>query len=158
MPSTVARSGATAASCRVPQSWSRLLMAPAERADVIVDFTRVPVGTTVTLLNIGPDSPFGGGEPNVDFPPADPQTTGAVMQFRVRPSRSIDRSAPPETLALSPAVTPQPATARLRRVSLNELDSSTVNVDTVAYLREQHGDIANLYLRDRRRNEGEDLP
>src|SRR5262245_32668351 len=112
-----------------PGKLSRLLMAPAERADVIVDFTRVPVNTTITLLNIGPDSPFGGGEPGVDFPPADPQTTGAVMQFRVRPSKSVDRSASPETLALASAsVTPQPATARLRRVSLNELDSSTVNV------------------------------
>ncbi len=38
-------------------------MAPAERADVIVDFTRVPVGTELFLINEGPDEPFGGGVP-----------------------------------------------------------------------------------------------
>ena len=53
-----------------PARLTQLLIAPAERADVIVDFTRVPVGTTITLLNIGPDSPFGGGVPGVDFPVA----------------------------------------------------------------------------------------
>ena len=52
---------------------SQLLMGPAERADVIVDFTRVPVGTTVTLLNIGPDSPFGGGVSGVDYDPSIPR-------------------------------------------------------------------------------------
>ena len=35
-------------------------MGPAERADVIVDFTNVPVGKSVTLVNVGPDAPFGG--------------------------------------------------------------------------------------------------
>ena len=108
---------------------TRLLMGPAERADVIVDFTRVPVGTVITLLNVGPDSPFGGGVPGVDFPVADPQTTGGVMQFRVRSSRSVDRSTPPDRLP-QVAIPPQAATGRLRRVSLNELDSSTVNVVT----------------------------
>ncbi len=58
-------------------------MGPAERADVIVDFTNVPVGNHV-LGNIGPDEPFGGGTPGVDFAVADPVTTGQVMQFRRR--------------------------------------------------------------------------
>ena len=58
-------------------------MAPAERADVIVDFPAFPPGTTINLLNVGPDEPFGGGIPGVDFDPADPDTTGQVMQFRV---------------------------------------------------------------------------
>jgi len=110
-----------------PAKLTRLLMAPAERADVIVDFTRVPVGTTITLLNVGPDSPFGGGVPGLDFPVADPQTTGGVMQFRVRASRSVDRSVSPDRLPLTATVAPT-AAGRLRRVSLNELESSTVNV------------------------------
>jgi FtsP/CotA-like multicopper oxidase with cupredoxin domain len=113
-----------------PARLAQLLIAPAERADVIVDFTNVPVGTTVTLLNIGPDSPFGGGVPGVDYPSADPLTTGAIMEFRVRPSRSVDASVAPEKLsnlaAASPAAAPNGA--KLRRVSLNELDSATVNV------------------------------
>ena len=41
---------------------NRLLMGLAERADLIVDFTNVPVGNYV-LGNVGPDEPFGGGEP-----------------------------------------------------------------------------------------------
>src|SRR5205814_3769765 len=50
-----------------PVQLDRLLMAPAERADVIVDFTGVPVGTEIVLLNVGPDEPFGGGEPGSEF-------------------------------------------------------------------------------------------
>ena len=46
----------------------------AERADVIMDFTNIPVGTEITLLNLGPDEPFGGGIPGEDF---DPMVTGA---------------------------------------------------------------------------------
>ena len=41
---------------------NHLLMGLAERADVIVDFTDVPVGSYV-LGNLGPDEPFGGGVP-----------------------------------------------------------------------------------------------
>jgi bilirubin oxidase len=45
---------------------NELLMAPAERADVIMDFTNVPVGTEIVLMNMGPDEPFGGGVPGVE--------------------------------------------------------------------------------------------
>jgi len=46
-----------------PVELEQLLMGPAERADVIVDFTNVSVGTEIILRNLGPDEPFGGGEP-----------------------------------------------------------------------------------------------
>jgi spore coat protein A len=113
-----------------PAPLTQLLLAPAERADVIVDFARVPIGTTITLLNIGPDSPFGGGVSGVDYPPADPQTTGGVMQFRVRPSRTADLSTPPQRLSGLVAAAPSqpPRGAKLRRLSLNELDSQAVKV------------------------------
>jgi len=62
---------------------AQLLVALAERADVIVDFRGLADGTAVTLLNIGPDEPFGGGIPGMDFGPADPDTTGQVMKFVV---------------------------------------------------------------------------
>lgn len=107
---------------------TQLLMGPGERADLIVDFTNVPVGTTIMLLNIGPDSPFGGGVSGIDYPPADPQTTGAVMQFRVGPSRTTDASVPADRLSGLAADVPSTAGAKLRRVSLNELDSTTVKV------------------------------
>ena len=63
---------------------NRLLMGPAERADLIVDFTNVPAGDHV-LRNVGPDEPFGGGDPGIDFEQADPDSTGQVMAFRVVP-------------------------------------------------------------------------
>src|SRR5256885_9324594 len=52
----------------------------------------LPVGTEILLLNLGPDEPFGGGVPGVDFAPSDPNTTGQVMQFRVVAPQSFDSS------------------------------------------------------------------
>lgn len=52
----------------------RLLLAPGERADVIVDFTPF-AGKTVTLTN-NAKAPFPSGMA------ADPQTTAQIMQFR----------------------------------------------------------------------------
>jgi spore coat protein A, manganese oxidase len=82
---------------------NRLLMGLAERADLIVDFTNVAVGNYV-LANVGPDEPFGGGEPNEDFDTADPDTTGQVMQFRVVPAVAADPTTPPQFLVL-PTIT-----------------------------------------------------
>jgi FtsP/CotA-like multicopper oxidase with cupredoxin domain len=82
---------------------NRLLMGLAERADLIVDFTNVPVGNYV-LGNLGPDEPFGGGEPDEDFDQADPESTGQIMQFRVVPAAAPDPTTPPQFLVL-PALT-----------------------------------------------------
>ena len=49
--------------------------------------------------NLGPDQPFGGGNPGVNFEPADPASTGRVLQFRVVPP-SPDPSTPPRFLVL----------------------------------------------------------
>ena len=97
---------------------NRLLMGLAERADVIVDFTNVPLGNHV-LGNVGPDEPFGGGAPDEDFDSADPDTTGQIMQFRVVPTVGIDDSTPPKFLQL-PAITPLPAETVTRRLALLE--------------------------------------
>jgi spore coat protein A len=83
---------------------NKLLMGPAERADVIVDFTNVLAGNYV-LGNIGPDEPFGGGVPGLDFPIADPNTTGQVMEFRVVPALAPDPTTPPMFMQL-PAIVP----------------------------------------------------
>jgi FtsP/CotA-like multicopper oxidase with cupredoxin domain len=82
---------------------NRLLLGLAERADLIVDFTGVPVGNHI-LGNVGPDEPFGGGVPGEDFPVADPASTGQVMQFRVVPAVAADPTTPPQFLVL-PAFT-----------------------------------------------------
>jgi spore coat protein A len=97
---------------------NRLLMALAERADVIVDFTNVPTGNYV-LANVGPDEPFGGGVPGDDFEVADPGTTGQIMQFRVVPAVGVDNSTPPQFLQL-PALTPLPVATVTRQLALIE--------------------------------------
>ena len=59
-----------------------LLMGPAERPDVIVDFSRSNGffhGDLIVLFNTAPDAPFG-GFPDV---PADPGTTGQIMMFKI---------------------------------------------------------------------------
>jgi spore coat protein A, manganese oxidase len=106
-----------------PVVLGQLLVAPAERADVIVDFAAFAPGSVVTLLNVGPDSPFGG--PFAASLAADPATTGQVMQFKVVPLTAADTSAIPAL----PPVPALPAQATVRRVSLNELESSQVCVD-----------------------------
>jgi FtsP/CotA-like multicopper oxidase with cupredoxin domain len=100
---------------------NRLLMSPAERADVIVDFGNVPVGSYV-LANVGPDEPFGGGVPGVDFPVADPATTGQILRFDVMPARSADPTTPPRFLQL-PALMPLPAATQTRPLALVEKES-----------------------------------
>jgi FtsP/CotA-like multicopper oxidase with cupredoxin domain len=100
----------------------RLLMGPAERADLIVDFTNVAIGSHV-LGNLGPDEPFGGGVPGTDFPVADPASTGQLLQFRVVPRRGIDVSTPPRFLRL-PSSERLPATTARRPLALLEEMSS----------------------------------
>jgi spore coat protein A, manganese oxidase len=96
----------------------RLLMAPAERADLIVDFSLVPAGNYV-LRNAGPDEPFGGGIPGVDFEMADEATTGQILQFRVVPAVSPDPTTPPEFLRL-PAAPALPSATNTRGLALLE--------------------------------------
>jgi spore coat protein A len=109
-----------------PVRLRQLLIAPAERADVIVDFSSVRRGTNIVLHNLGPDEPFGGGEIGEAFEPADPGTTGQVMQFRVRARKAPDNSARISRLKL-PEIRRLPTASVVRNVSLNELDSATVN-------------------------------
>jgi FtsP/CotA-like multicopper oxidase with cupredoxin domain len=75
------------------------------------------------LGNVGPDEPFGGGEPGLDFDPSDPETTGQVLQFRVVPAVVPDPTTPPRFLVLPP-VAPLPAPVRTRKLALVEEMSS----------------------------------
>jgi spore coat protein A len=125
-----------------------LLMGLAERADVIVDFRGLANGTTIRMINTAPDAPFG-GFPDV---PADPGTTGQVMEFVVNttPANSggplgasptdpvlADGTTPnpnaatDPTVLVLPAETALPAPTVTRDVSLNEEESGQVCV-TVA--------------------------
>jgi spore coat protein A len=96
-----------------------VLMGLAERADLIVDFSAA-ADTSFRLLNLGPDEPFGGGVIEADFDPADPDSTGQVMEFRVSATATdTDRTTPPQHLQL-PALTPVGDAVLTRSLSLNE--------------------------------------
>ncbi len=114
-----------------PDPQQALLMALAERADVIVDFGGLPDGTRVRMTNTAPDAPFG-GFPDV---PADPSTTGQVMEFVVSSALLL----PGDAMTTSPLSLNPKAEQRLtgrvhatRQVSLNEGESEEVCVDVDA--------------------------
>jgi len=110
--------GFLAAPYDVTAAGNRLLMGLAERADLIVDFTNVPVGNYV-LGNLGPDEPFGGGAPDEDFDASDPLTTGQILQFRVVPAVAPDPTTPAQFL-VPPAIVPLPAETVTRPLALIE--------------------------------------
>ena len=121
--------GAEGGYLRAPVKVRELLMAPAERADVIVDFAGVRPGRNVTLLNLAPDAPFGGA----GFRPADPQTTGQVMQFRVTlpvPAGFVDPTTPPARLSMPDIAAPVEATTT-RHVALLESMSASRDVPAI---------------------------
>ena len=89
----------------------RLVIAPGERADIIIDFTGVPVGTTFILDN-NAKAPYPAGAP------PDPRTLAQIMQFRVVPLTGTDNSVIPAVLNTIPTLTPSVAT---RSLTLNEV-------------------------------------
>lgn len=108
-----------------PVTVSALLLAPAERADVIVDFSHA-AGATITLTNDAP-APFpGGGE--ADIP--------EIMQFRVTAAPVRDDSVVPARLeGAAPRLYPgkedqRPLTAaasRTRDITLREFEDANGN-------------------------------
>ncbi len=99
-----------------PVALDQLLMAPAERADVIVDFSNYEPGDEIILLNVGPDSPYG-GMPVDPADVADAETTGQVMKFKVVELTGEDTSEiPAELPPIEPLETDLPA----RDLTLNE--------------------------------------
>jgi len=130
-----------------------LLLGLAERADVLVDFRGLKNGTVIRMVNTAPDAPFGG------FPdiPADPATTGQVMQFVV--NTALNGASDTDPLGLTPATDPyslvlnaEPANgaplAATKALSLNEEESATlcVTVDAVGNVVEVPGALPPLCL------------
>ena len=59
-----------------PDGPFNLLLAPAERADVVIDFNGVPAGSTFILYNDS-TSPFPSGDPSNDYFTGDGDNTGS---------------------------------------------------------------------------------
>jgi len=105
---------------------NKLLLAPGERADVIVDFAKVKPGTKLIMTN-NARAPFPQGAA------PDPQTVGQIMQFRVGfPTGGPDTSYDPATALpgslrpTNPIVVLDPAVTTIlpdevRQLTLNEV-------------------------------------
>jgi spore coat protein A len=108
-----------------PVELTELVMAPAERADVIVDFGGIAGTPSIILQNVGPDEPFKGFNPDGTLAdgeggalsPSDPASTGQVMEFRVVTRDNLANGTLPSSLPAAPL--PGPATSS-QDVTLNE--------------------------------------
>jgi spore coat protein A len=107
-----------------------LLLAPAERADLIIDFSNVPPGSRLILYNDAA-APFPGPDERDDFYPGNPKNpipsapgygpnTRSLMQFRVGPL--VGPPDPPAAPLTLPAILPlsESTATTVRDLTLNE--------------------------------------
>ncbi len=84
---------------RAPVKTNYIIIAPGERADVILDFSKAKLGDEIVMTNDAP-TPFPNGP---DLP--DPDTTGQIMKFKVTiPLRCKDTSKIPYKLRPVPKI------------------------------------------------------
>jgi spore coat protein A, manganese oxidase len=99
-----------------PVPLTQLILAPGERADLIVDFNGKS-GQEIVLKNFGPDGPFKGLGMGGS---ANSQTTGSIVKFRVnQPLSSADATITPST-RLRPDIVPLAQTGPTRQLVLFE--------------------------------------
>ncbi len=97
-----------------PALVSKLLIAPGERFDTIVDFTGLAAGTTLLLKN-NAKAPYPGGKGGL----------GQIMQFRVKAIVGTDNTTPANLLTLPPSfgsiTPPTKSTTTWREIVLQEI-------------------------------------
>jgi spore coat protein A, manganese oxidase len=110
---------------------SSLLMAPAERADIIVDFSNIGAGAVLLLYNDAP-APFPSGDDLNDYFPGNslnptPSSSGmgpntrTIMQFRVKARVGApDRPKPLKLPPFKGSLLPVTGTPYVRKLTLNE--------------------------------------
>ena len=99
-----------------PVTLTEALVAPAERIDILIDFSRVPAGTKIILKNTA-NQPFPGGDP------VDPATTGQVMRFEVRNTTAVHPRALPAKLITIPTLVETEGIGNPKLFTLNEQES-----------------------------------
>ncbi len=120
-----------------PVEVASLPIAPGERYDIVIDFSYLK-GQTIIMQNIGPDEPAKG----IPQTPADPNTTGQVMAFRVDNWRSYLPNASVHTgSTLRSAIKPFTTIDNVRKVALFE------SMDHYGRLRPQLGTLQDGNLR-----------
>jgi len=108
MPFTVI--GSEGGYLKAPVTVTEYAIAPGERADILVDFSTLPAGTNIILQNTAK-------APTPRGAPANPQTTGQIMQFRVGtalgfPPKTLPANLNPTLAGIFPTLT-TPAVTRL---------------------------------------------
>lgn len=93
-----------------PVTLTSLLVAPGERADILVDFSTLTPNTKIILLNDA-KAPYPGGDP------ADPETVGQIMQFTILAGTPVEPAKLPATLNTMPFL----FSYRKRTLTLNEV-------------------------------------
>ena len=99
-----------------PATLTEALIAPAERADILIDFSNLAPGTKIILQNTA-NQPFPSGDPN------DPNTTGQVMQFEVLNTPAVHPQALPSTLITIPTFVETEGIGNPKLFTLNEQES-----------------------------------
>lgn len=82
-----------------PVTLTELLIAPGERADILIDFSTLCPGTTVVFTN-NANAPYPNGDP------PDPDTVGQIMQFTVIDTSIVPTIELPAVLNKIPVLTP----------------------------------------------------
>jgi FtsP/CotA-like multicopper oxidase with cupredoxin domain len=122
-----------------PVRLSELLLAPAERADLLVDLRSAPVGATYQVQNTA-NSPF--SDPMAP-PEEDEAPLHQLMQFTVTSARGLQTAVPPTLRGgrNQPAALPTLKASSTRNVMLNEIADPTIDEPV-------HGHINNQFYSD----------
>jgi len=115
-----------------PATLTEALIAPSERADILIDFSNLPAGTKIILQNTA-NAPFPGGDP------IDPGTTGTVMQFEVLNTSAVHPHPLPTTLISIPTLVETEGIGNPKLFTLNEQESD-VGEPVAVLLDGQHFD------------------
>jgi FtsP/CotA-like multicopper oxidase with cupredoxin domain len=99
-----------------PVTLREALIAPSERADILIDFSNVPAGTKIILQNTA-NQPFPDGDP------IDPNTTGKVMRFEVVSSQVVHPHSLPAHLIDIPTLIETEGIGNPKLFTLNEQES-----------------------------------
>jgi spore coat protein A len=100
----------------VPIPVSRLVLAPAERADVLVDFSRL-AGQTLQVKNTNPLPPVSTPAPSLT----------QVMEIRVANTTPVPATIPITLVGGTRASLPAPPSGKRRFITLNEVAAETAN-------------------------------
>jgi len=110
-----------------PVTLNSLLFAPAERPDILVNFTGVAAGDKIIMMN-NANGPYPDGDP------VNPETVGQIIQFTVKANSGPAQHSLPSTLnpTLSGTFPNLPAPTNTRVITLAELiNDSTSNSEGV---------------------------